>query len=289
MKKFFFVKMHWTWNDFIVIDENDLLSLNIFLTEELIQKMCSRNFWIWADWILLVWNWNKADFKYKMYNKDWTLAEMCWNWIRCYMKYLYERWLINTNNVLIETLVWVLNVEIDKEFVVVDMWKPWKIKNLVYKTNKLWDRFPMKIDKEEFIFIPISMWNPHAVIFCKDVSIFWCSLEKLDVKKYWKKIENYVDIFPNKTNVEFVKVLSNQDILMRVWERWIWETLASWTWACASVVAWILSWKLEKNIYIKVKLPWWLLEVKWSWNLGDSVIMRWEAKKVYEWYYFIDN
>lgn len=286
MKKLHFIKMQWTWNDFILLEEKDLNNSKIILTSDLVKKMCDRHFWIWSDWVLVISSWKKVDHKYLMYNPDGTKAEMCWNGIRCYMKYLFDRWITNGNNKIdVETWAWILNLQIDKNVVTVDMWKPWKIKHLVYKSKTLWDRFPLKIDEEEFIFTPISMWNPHAVIFCKESNALCELLEKLDIEKYWKKIENNTDIFPDKTNVEFVKIISDEEILMRVWERGSGETLACWTWACAAVVAWVLLWKLKKNEFIKVRLFWWILFVKWSWNEKDSVIMKWEASEVYEWYY----
>jgi diaminopimelate epimerase len=210
---------------------------------------------------------------------------MCGNGIRCFMKYIVEKGLTNNLKIDVETWVWVLNLEIENNIITVDMWKPSKIKNLVYKNKNLWDRFPLKIDNDEFIFTPVSMWNPHAVIFCKDSNVLCELLDKLDIWNYWRKIENHVDIFPDKTNVEFVKIISDSELLMRVWERWTWETLACWTWACAAVVAWILLWRIVKNKFVEVKLPGWIVEVKWSWKLDESVIMRWDANIVFEWYY----
>lgn len=289
MKKIPFTKMHWIWNDFIMINSYDLDKLNIELTPDLIREMCNRNFWIWSDGVVVITKWKKVDFKYIMYNPDWTQAEMCGNWIRCYMKYLLDNWISEKTNVNVETWVWILNLDISENIVTVDMWKPSRIKNMVYKSQKLWDRFPLKIDKAEFIFTPVSMWNPHAVIFCRDMTVCWWTLNNLDISLYWPSIERNTEIFPNKTNVEFAKIISDTEVNMRVWERWAWETLACWTWACATVVAWILAWRLDKNEFIKVNLKGWTLEVKWSWNENDSVIMRWEAKEVFEWYYYINE
>ena len=288
MKKLPFVKMHWIWNDFIMINNTDLEKYKIELTSKLITKMCNRNFWIGSDWIVVITKWKKWPFKYIMYNPDWTQAEMCWNGIRCYMKYLIDNWISNESNINVETWIWILNLDIDKNIVTVDMWKPGRIKNLVYKSKKLWDRFPLKVEKAEFTFTPVSMWNPHAVIFCKDINLSWVSLKSLDLKIYWAAIENNTDIFPERTNVEFAKIISEAEVNMRVWERWASETLACWTWACATVVAWILAGRLIKNEFIKVKLAGGDLEVKWSWNEKDSVIMKWEATTVFEWNYYIN-
>lgn len=282
-----FKKMHWIWNDFIMINSEDLEKSWIELSEDVVREMCDRNFWIWSDWIVVITKWKKVDFKYIMYNPDWTQAEMCGNGIRCYMKYLIDSWLTKDTHVDVETWVWILNLDIENDVVTVDMWKPSRIKNLIYQSKKLWDRFPLKVDKAEFIFTPVSMWNPHAVIFCRDMNICWETLDNLDIDFYWPIIENATDIFPNRTNVEFAKILSENEVLMRVWERWAAETLACWTWACATVVAWILAWRLAKNEFIKVRLAWWDLEIKWSWIETDSVIMKWEASEVFEWVYYL--
>lgn len=287
MKKIKFVKMHWIGNDFIMINEKDLESEKINLTKDLIKNLCDRNFWIWSDWIVVISKWKKVDFKYVMYNPDGTKAEMCGNWIRCYMKYLLDQWITTHKDLDVETWIWILNLDIEENIVTVDMWKPSRIKNLVYKTKKLWDRFPLKVDKAEFIFTPVSMWNPHAVIFCRDMNICWETLDNLDIDLYWPAIENATDIFPDRTNVEFAKIVSEKEVIMRVWERWASETLACWTWACATVVAWILAWRLAVDKFIKVKLAWWNLKIKWSWNEEDSVIMKWEATTVFEGTYYI--
>jgi len=287
MKKLSFIKMHWIWNDFIMINNSDLVENSIELTSDLIKQMCNRNFWIGSDWIVVITKGEDVEFKYIMYNPDWSQAEMCWNWIRCYMKYLIDQWITKNTNLDVETWIWTLNLDIDENVVTVDMWKPSRINNLVYDSNKLWDRFPLKIWKAEFIFTPVSMWNPHAVIFCKDMNICWSSLTNMDLKTYWSTIENHTDIFPDRTNVEFAKIISETELTMRVWERWAAETLACWTWACATVVAWILAWRLAVNEFVKVNLAWWILEIKWSWDIKDSVIMKGEAAEVFEWYYYI--
>ena len=287
MKKINFTKMHGIWNDFIILNNCELELKSIELNKEFIQKICDRNFWIWSDGLVIIDKWIKTDFKYVMYNPDGSKAEMCWNWIRCYMKYLTDNGIINRNSIDVETWIWILNLSIKDDIITVNMWKPSKIEKLVYTTKKLWDKFPIKIENKEFIFTPVSMWNPHAVIFLRDINISWVTIENIDVKKYWSLIENNTDIFPNKTNVEFIYVKTSKEVDMRVWERWAWETLACWTGACAAVVAWILWGRLEKDKFIKVNLKWGVLEIKWSWDEKDSVIMKWWAEKVFDGIYFI--
>jgi len=264
--------MHWIWNDFIIINNSDLIKENIKLDKNLVQKMCDRNFGIWSDWILIITQWEKTEFKYHMYNPDWSEAEMCGNWIRCYMKYLIDENLTNSKNIDVETWAWILNLDIDKDNIVtVDMGK-----TVIFKENK-----KILSENRDFIFTEISMWNPHCVIFLEE------DIWNFDLNKYWAPIEKNTDIFPNKVNVEFVKKISETEIDFRVYERWAGETLACWTGACASVVAWVSKWLLAKNKYIKVNLQGGNLFIKWSGNLKDSVIMKWEAETVFEGEYII--
>jgi len=282
MKELKFTKMHWIWNDFIMLNQTDLDNNGIKLETELVQKLCHRNFWIWSDGIVIITKWSETDFRYIMYNPDWTIAEMCGNWIRCYMKYLIDNNLSTQTQIDVETWAWILNLDINEDIVTVDMWTPKKIEELNFETNEFWNSFSIQAEDREFQFTPVSMWNPHAVIFLDK----W-ELENFQLEKYWKSVERNTGVFPNKTNAEFIEIISDNEINMRVWERWAGETLACWTWACASVVSWILVWLLNKNEFIKVNLAWWILEVKWSWNNNDSVIMKWPAETSFEWIYYI--
>jgi len=280
-KRIKFTKMHWAWNDFIIIRDYRLKEAWIELTTDFITKICDRHFWIGSDGLLLI-SANDEKIKYIIYNPDWTRVEMCGNWIRCFMKYLHEKKITTKETLDIETDNWVLTLTYKDDLVTVDMWNPTKIKSLTYDCKNLWDVFLIKAKSTTFKFIPISMWNPHAVIYLKSHAV-----NEYDIHKYWSLIENSIDIFKEKTNVEFVNVVSSREVNMRVWERWVWETLACGTWACATIVAGILAWYLEKDDFIKLNLKWWTLYVKWSWDITDSVILRWEAEIVSEGEYFI--
>lgn len=282
MKKLPFVKMHGTGNDFIVLYEKDIEELEVNLSESFIQKMCNRNFWIGSDGLLVVAESKKADFRYDMYNPDWSRAEMCGNGIRCYMKYLLENKLTEKKQIDVETLAWILQVAFEDNLFTVNMWAPWKIKDIAFKNKKLWDRFFLKSEGRDFLFTPVSMGNPHAVIFLQNES-----LDKFNVEKYGMPIERNIDIFPQRTNVEFVDVISSKEISMRVWERGAWETLSCGTWACASVVAWILAWFLDKDEFVKVNIRGGTLYVKWNGDEKDTVIMQWAAEITFEWFYYV--
>jgi len=146
-----------------------------------------------------------------MYNPDWSRAEMCGKGIRCYMKYLQDNKLTDKNILDVETDIWLLNLKYENNLVTVSMWTPKIIKDLNYETHKLWDFFLIKSDDRTLKFTPISMWNPHAVIYLRKNKV-----KDFDICKYWKIIENNTSIFPNKTNVEFLDVVSDIEVNMRV-------------------------------------------------------------------------
>lgn len=278
MKKVPFVKAQWTWNDFIIIDFFDWKLSWLDLNQKLIREMCDRNYGIWSNWIITVNNWINHKFGYRMFNPDWSEAEMCWNWIRCYLKYLLYKWLLKENKTFVETKKWVLHLSLIDDLVEVDMWKPILNDEIIPVSKNIRN---IESEDRKFIFTPVSIWNPHSVIFLEN------NLKDFDINKYWKPIESNTEIFPKKVNVEFVKVNSKNDISMRVFERWAWETLACWTWACASVVAWILNWYLDKDEKITVHLKWWDLLISWAWWVDDSVIMSGPARITAEWNFII--
>jgi len=271
-----FTKMHWIWNDFIVIKNSDLEKENIKLDKKLVQKMCDRNFGIWSDWIVIITDWKNTKFKYHMYNPDGSEAEMCGNGIRCYMKYLIDEKLTSSTNVDVETWAWILKLDIDeKNVVTVDMGYP-------HLTSPKGRGIAHIISADrEFDYFAVSMWNPHCVIYLEE------DVWDFDLNKFGSPIESNTDIFPNKVNVEFIRKISETEIDFRVYERWAWETLACGTGACASVVAGISQGFLEKNKEIKVNLQWGKLFIKWSGNMQDSVIMKWEAETVFEGEYLV--
>ncbi len=283
MKKLPFVKIHGTGNDFVVLHEKDIEELSINLNESFIQKICNRSFWIGSDGLLVVTSSKKADFGYDMYNPDWSKAEMCGNGIRCYMRYLIENKLTEKTKVNVETPAWILEVAFEDNLFTVNMGSPTKMKDITFKNKKLWDRFFLKASGKDFLFTPVSMGNPHAVIFLNE------PVKDFDLRTYGPLIENNTEIFPERTNAEFINVISDTQINMRVWERGAWETLSCGTCACAWVVAGILAWFLKKDTFIKVSLIWWILYIKWSWYEKDNLTLKWNSEIICDWFYYIQT
>ncbi|MDD5770110.1 MAG: diaminopimelate epimerase [Candidatus Gracilibacteria bacterium] len=282
VKKIPFVKSHGTGNDFIILDFFDGKLSDLDLTPELIQKMCDRNFGIGSDGILIVQNGVNNKFAYRMFNPDGSEAEMCGNGIRCYMKYLVYAGLLKDTKTFVETKKGVLHLSLVDDLVEVDMGKPILVDEIIPIAKGV-----RKVisSGSEFGFTPVSMGNPHAVIFLDNKNVeTHCnvSLQEFDLNKYGKPIESNTDIFPKKVNVEFIKINSKTDIDMRVFERGAGETLACGTGACASVVAGVLNGYLTHGEKVTVHLKGGDLVISWAGGADDSVIMRGTAEIVFE-------
>lgn len=260
-----FTKMQGIGNDYVYINaiENKIKD-----PKDLAIKVSDRHFGIGSDGLILIDKSKKADFKMRIINPDGSEAEMCGNGIRCVGKYVYDKGLTAKKELDIETLAGIKHLTLIVEKgkvskVTVDMGKPIleeekipvkfydkKIKNKSFEFVLIDTEIK---DKKEYLTC-ISMGNPHAVCFIKNV-------DDLNIEKYGKKIENDKR-FPNKTNVEFVEVLDKNTIKMRVWERGVGETLACGTGSCASVCASILNDLTYRKV--KVMLLGGTLEIEWN-------------------------
>lgn len=237
--------------------------------------LCDRRRGIGADGVIFVLPSRKADFRMRIFNSDGSEAEMCGNGIRCFALYVRYLQLTNLKKLTIETAAGEIVTEIVNEnSVKVNMGAPvFEAARIPVKQES--GRIIMKdlqIDDKFFKFTAVSMGNPHVVIYSEELT------DEL-VLDYGKKIEVH-PLFPKKTNVEFIKVLSDKEIAMRVWERGCGETQACGTGACASVVSGIVN-KLHGND-ITVHLPGGTLQIQWSGNVNDSVYMTGPASMVFE-------
>jgi len=208
-------------------------------------------------------NQKNADIGWYFYNSDGTTAQMCGNGIRCFAKYVKEKNLVNSNKFSVETLAGIIVPEIlDDGTVKVNMSKPiLKPENIPFKGEENLN-YPLTVEDKTFSLNAVSMGNPHCVIFVKDD----CDLLEL-AKTYGPKIENH-PLFPEKTNVEFIKIISKTEMDLRVFERGCGITLACGTGACASVVAAILNNLTESKV--KVNLLGGSLTIEWQGSLANT-------------------
>lgn len=284
-----FTKMEGLGNDYIYINCLNNKEDEIEKITKLACKMSNRHFGIGSDGIILICKSDIADFKMKMYNKDGSQAEMCGNGIRCVGKYVYDKGLTKKEHIAIETLAGIKELHINVQnntanSITVNMGKPILEANLipclsstkekVACINEEISHVKLKILDKDFDFTCISMGNPHAIACINDVDNF-------DIEKYGKIIECDKH-FPQKTNVEFIEIINDTTIKMRVWERGAGETLACGTGASASVVSCILNGLIKSNCDIEVKLLGGDLNIRWD----NDVFMTGPAKFVFEGEYY---
>ena len=248
LENFEFEKYHGIGNDYILI--NDIqYKIPDKKKSELAMKLCKFHFSIGADGLIFVSNSDKADIRMRIFNPDGSEPSMCGNGIRCFSKYVYEKNLVRQNPINIETLAGLkvaqLNIVDGKvKSVKIDMGAPVldceKIPVISIKNEGRCLNEPLEILDRKFTFSAVSMGNPHAIIFIDD------QLNDGDLEKYGGAIEPH-ERFPNKINVEFVKVLSVTESILRVYERGVGITKSCGTGTCAAVVAGILLGKFKEN------------------------------------------
>lgn len=271
-----FTKMHGLGNDYVYMDA---INQDVKDREELAKFVSDRHFGIGSDGLILIEKSDKADFKMQMFNSDGTEAEMCGNGIRCVGKFVYDKGLTNKETITIETLAGIKTLVMTTEngkmkLARVDMGEPIlepeKIPVIAKETPV--KNLKLTVEDKEFIFTCVSMGNPHAVTFIKkDVNQF-------DVCKYGKILE-INKAFPKKSNIEFINVIDNKTLKMRVWERGAGETLACGTGACASVVSSILNGYTARKVAVHLLGG----DLNIEWNEKDNhVYMTGPATTVFE-------
>lgn len=273
MTKIKITKMQGLGNDFVFMDYEEYQKANMSLSE-LSKKLCDRHFGIGADGLIIPIPYDKtdADIAWYYYNSDGTTAQMCGNGMRCFAKYVYDKHLINKKQFKVKTLAGIITPEIlANGDIRVNMGKPiLEHHNIPFTGEK-----SITVKDKTFSITPVSMGNPHCVIFTDEDTM---SMAKL----YGPDIESHPS-FPEKTNVEFIKVKSKQELNMSVYERGCGITLACGTGACASVVASILNNLTEHNV--KVNLPGGAVNVDWQGSPGNTnydVFMQGAANYVFD-------
>ena len=256
-----FTKMNGLGNDFVILDYEEYKKTGLE-PSELALKLCNRNFGIGADGLIVVNpNTDKADISWIFYNSDGSIAQMCGNGMRCFSRYIYDNKIINKKEFSVETKAGIIVPKIisDTE-VCVNMGNPVLEPSKIPCKAKTNLNIPYILDNKEFLLNAVSMGNPHCIIFVKENS-------KSLALEYGAKIE-CDPLFPEKTNVEFVEILSKDEVTINVWERGCGITLACGTGACATTVAGILNGYLNNKI--RANLPGGALNIEWHGSPSDT-------------------
>lgn len=272
-----FTKMHGIGNDYIYFN---CLEKEIENPEELSIKLSDRHFGVGGDGIVLILPSDKADFRMRMFNADGSEGKMCGNATRCIGKYVYEKGITNKKEITLETLsgIKILKLSVNEENKVESV--EVNMGEAILKSSEI----PVKFDKEkvinerikiadsEYNITCVSMGNPHCVVYMDEI-------DDLDLEKLGPKFEND-SIFPERVNTEFIKVIDENTLKMRVWERGSGETWACGTGACAAVVSSVLNGYCKYDTPIKIKLLGGELSIKFMKN--GLVYMSGPAEFVFE-------
>ena len=259
-----FTKMHGIGNDYVYVN---CLEEKIGDPARTARLVSDRHFGIGSDGLILIEPSEKADFTMTMYNADGSQGAMCGNGIRCVGKYVYDHGLTNQEHVRIETISGIKELDLTVregkvELVRVNMGSPRleaaQIPILTEQKEAV--NLPIEVDGETYGITGVSMGNPHAVVYVEDVDGF-------DIEKWGPKFERHA-MFPDRVNTEFCKILDEQTIQMRVWERGAGETLACGTGACAAAVASILNGYTKERV--TVKLLGGSLQIHWDKEAGQA-------------------
>ena len=247
-------KMQGCGNDFVIIDYTEYEKTALPM-ETLAKKICDRNFGVGADGLIIPkTDTSDTDIGWYFFNSDGSTAQMCGNGMRCFAKYAYDNKLVNKKEFSVQTLAGVIKPKLlDDGFVRVNMGNP------ILEHAKIPFRGlnTVIVNGREFDIFPVSMGNPHCIIFTDEDPMPLA-------QNYGPFIEKH-EFFPEKTNTEFVRIISPAEMDMRVFERGCGITLACGTGACASVVAAVLN-NLTEN-RVKVNL------------LGGSVFVEWQGSQ----------
>lgn len=270
-----FIKMHGAGNDYVYVDG---MKYQIPDESAAAKKLSDRHFSVGGDGLIIIKKGTKADFEMVMYNPDGSRGAMCGNGIRCVAKYLFDEGYTNgETEFTIESMGAIKHIKvnvIDGKVVSarVDMGKP------ILKASDIPVNFdgekcvnqPVTLVDRKFNMTCVSMGNPHAVMFIDKHPI------DFDLNKYGKTAEQNTELFPDRVNAEFAKVIDRENIEMRVYERGTGETLACGTGACATAVSAILNGYCNNKV--TVHLLGGDLLIEWSGNENDSVIMTGPAE-----------
>lgn len=272
---FKFSKMHGTGNDYIFIDNRNG---EVSCPESLCINFCERHYGIGGYGIVLIENSDVADAKMRIFNRDGSEGKMAGNAIRCVAKLLYDKGIVQKEEMTIETGAGIKSVKVyisNKRVTAVEVYmgKPdFSVKSLpcTLDEEKIID-YPITIGPSSYNITCLSMGNPHCVVFKKDI-------DTLDLDKIGPGFE-YADIFPERINTEFVRIVNRHTIKMRAYERGNGETFACGTGACAAVVAAVENGFCNKGEEITVKLKGGDLAVTYN---DDGVYLTGNAVLVYE-------
>lgn len=274
--KLHFTKMHGTGNDYVYVN---LFTETVENPEQLSIQISDRHFGIGSDGLILIAPSEVADCRMIMFNADGSEGAMCGNGIRCVAKYAYEHGIAKDTHMRIETKSGIKTLELTVEegivtYVQVNMGQAiLKPENIPVKADgdDFVDR-EISVDGKDYKVTCVSMGNPHCVVFTEGI-------DDLELEKIGPKFENH-ELFPDRINTEFVEIIDEHTVKMRVWERGSGETISCGTGTCAVTVAAVLNGHCKGGEEIEVQIRGGRLYDTWL-DSGE-VLMKGPATTVFE-------
>ena len=256
-----FTKMHGLGNDYLYVygqvPEN---------VAELSAKLSERHFGAGSDGMIYISPSDIADFKMRIFNADGSEAKMCGNGIRCVGKYVYDKGYTDKTHLKIETLSGIKHLDLQVSC--------GKVKSVTVNmgTAILEKDIALTVCGKKIVCTPVSVGNPHAVIFVDDI-------EKAPLLELGPALEHH-KCFPGGVNVEFVQIISENELRMRVWERGSGVTMACGTGACAVAAAAVSKNICERKTPIFVHLDGGTLKIEVDYD--NTMTMTGSANTIYE-------
>jgi len=265
-----FFKFHSLGNDFLIIDETETKGFSDIST--LAGRICDRHTGVGADGLLLVSvkDKTKGRVKFRIFNADGTEAEISGNGLRCAAAYLYHQKKINSPQITFLTTAGQREcklIEGKKNLfhIRIEMGIPQlNSKDIPFDDGSTHEKiidYPLSINQKIYPITVISLGNPHCAIF----------VDRFPARIEWHQIGREIEshpFFPNRTNIEFIRVLSRDVIDVLFWERGVGETLSSGSGSCAAAVASILKGLTEKRVQVRTSMGY--------------LTVEWEKKKIYQ-------
>jgi diaminopimelate epimerase len=203
-----FYKMSGSGNDFIIIDNLDL-SLDVGDLSEFARRICQRKFSVGADGLVIIEPSDAADFKWRFFNSDGSVAEMCGNAARCTARFAYMKGIVS-NEMSWETIAGIISAEVQNDIAKVKLTDPSPVQSEV----------EIATEGQKFILDIVDTGVPHAIAYVDD-------LDNYDVQTNGRKIRYHEYFSPRGTNADFVTIIDRRNINLRTYERGVeGETLA---------------------------------------------------------------
>lgn len=274
-----FIKFHGFGNDYLVFEEGRLGGVESL--NEFARRICDRHYGAGADGITVVKlvEDEGADFSVRIFNADGSEAGLSGNGTRCTVAYLYYRGLWSRDELRLATRTGVKTYRLLERLNDGHYWfaselgQPrFESASIPMITDELRERviaYPLVVEGQTHSVTALQMGNPNCALFVAD-------FDSLDWRRVGRAMESHAQ-FPERTNVEFVRVIDRANIELRIWERGVGETFSSGTCSCAAVVASVINDKTDRRV--TVHTPGGRIEVEW--REDGEVVMTGRADIVY--------